>query len=262
MDTPVLAPPHILILEGHKALQSLLQFILKEAGYAVALAFTLEAAWDVLDHDTFALILADLPLGASHPGSFTPAHQLRRRAHPTPVGLLMTPSLPEEEIRRAGFTFALPLLFDLDTLLGLVAATLQAPLSSAQERYVNLVERFLSALEQDEQQALLRLCTEDVSWYRLTSSQGTMERRIQGQGAVRTYLASLSSFVLLPTIVDLQCYAVPKGLVACYTQVWTTPRGDRRRAATTALFHFDGNQIAQIGMRPHLVNQQEQSQTG
>ena len=74
METPVLSSPRILILEGHKALQSLLQFILQEAGYAVSLAFTLEAAWEILERDTFALILADLHLGTSHPGSFTPAH--------------------------------------------------------------------------------------------------------------------------------------------------------------------------------------------
>ncbi len=262
MDTSVLSSPRLLVLEGHKALQSLFQSLLKEAGYEVSLAFTLEAAWDALAQETFALILADLPLGAYAPGAFTPAHKLRRRVHPTPVGLLVAQAMPEEEAQQAGFAFALPMPFDLDDLLALVARALQMPLSPAQEEYARLVERFFSALERGDPQALLRLCTQDVRWYRLASTPGTMARRIIGKDALSTALSIRAASRLLPTIVDLRCYAVPKGLVACYTEVWTTPEGDRRREPTTALFHFEEALIAQIGVRPHLVSGEEQTQTG
>jgi CheY-like chemotaxis protein len=262
MDALVLSPPRVLVLEGERALQFLLLFVLREAGYAMSSAFTLEAAWAALEHETFALILADVPVGGTHPGSFMPAHQLRRRAQPTPVGLLMTHPVTAEEARQAGFAFVLPMPFDLDDLVALVAATLQTPLGPTHERYASLVERFLSALERDDQSALLSSCSEEVTWYRLTSSLGTTARRIQGKHAFATYVATRAASRLQQTILNLQCYALPRGLVACYTEVWVTPEGYWRREATTALFHFDGDQIAQIGVRPHLGSGHEQAHTG
>jgi DNA-binding response OmpR family regulator len=262
MDSSALSPLRILIVEPDVSLQALLCETLSEEGYAVSLASSLEKAPAQLEKETFALVLANVFVGRYHAGSFTPAHWLRRLAHPTPVGLLMTVPLSPEEAAHAGFAFVLPMPYDLEDLLALVAATIQQPPGAEYQQHVRVVERYFAAREQEDWQAMLDLCTEDVVFSPLGASSMMAARQIRGQMALRGYLASAARSVRFQTFMHFYYAALPKGLIVRYVCLWTTPEEERRREAKIALFHFRGERISQIGMRPLLVHHQEQAQAG
>ena len=156
----------------------------REEGYALTVVSSLEEVPTQFDGETFALVLADVFVGRAPAGSFTPAHQLRRLVYPTPVSLLMTLPWSPEEAERAGFAFVLPMPFDLEDLLAQVATTLQRSLSEEDHQRIRVVERYFAALEREDWQAMLDLCTEDVAFYPLASSPRRTVRQMQGQAAV------------------------------------------------------------------------------
>src|SRR5690348_1200717 len=122
----------ILVLEPDDALRSLLAEMLREEGYQVSVAASLAEGLVWVETQSFALILANLFAGRYPAGSFTPAHTLRRRVQPTPVGLLMTQPLSAEEAQRAGFAFVLSLPFELEDLFSLVAVALHRSFTTVQ----------------------------------------------------------------------------------------------------------------------------------
>jgi CheY-like chemotaxis protein len=262
MDPARFAPSRILLVESDPSLASLLSEVLSDIGCPVSVAPSLEAVPALLARETFALALADVYVGRAHAGSFTPAQRLRRQVSPTPVGLLMTVPAAPEEARRAGFAFVVPMPFDLDDLLTPVATILQPVLSTQVEQRIAVVERYFAAREQEDWQAVLDLCTEDVVCYPPTASGIHLASRRQGQAALRASLASAAQVMSAQTFLHYYYAAVPKGLVVRYLHCWTTPEGVRRSETQVALFHFRGEQIARIGTRPQLAARSEHRQTG
>jgi CheY-like chemotaxis protein/ketosteroid isomerase-like protein len=262
MDIARFAPPRILLVENDPSLVSLVSEVLDIGGYSVSVAASLEAIPAQLEQETFALVLADVYVGRFQAGSFTPAHRLRRQVSPTPIGLLMTLPFTPEEARRAGFAFVVPMPFSLDDLLAHVATTLQSTLGTQDQQRVAVAERYFAACEQEDWQAMLDLCTEDVIYYPPTASGIHLASRRQGQATLRASLALAAQAMSAQTF--LHCYyaAVPNGLVVRYLRCWTTPEGERQCETEVAFFHFRGEQISQIGTRPQLAALSAHRQTG
>ena len=195
-------------------------------------------------------------MGRYAAGSSTPAHTLRRRVQPIPVGLLMTNPLSETEALRAGFAFVLGKPFELEDLLTQVAEALPVEFTAEQERQANVVRRYLAALVAQDWEGLLALCTSDVRYYPTAASVGTTTRRVQGRTALRAYAEAAAQHDRQVSHADLCLYARPKGLVAQYTSQWLSSDGRWRPLVTRLLFHFVGESIDQIGVQTNLARLQ------
>ena len=246
-------PAHILLLESDAALQSLFEEVLVAEGYQVSVVASLEEGLAWVETQSCALILADLFVGRYPAGSFLPAHTLRRRVQPTPVGLLMTAPVSTEEAQRAGFAFMLAMPFNLENLLSLVAVALHQPLTAEQERQADVVRRYMEAQTAQNWEGLLALCTNDVRYYPPPASMGTPPRRLQGQSALRAYVEAAAQHAHQVSFADLRLSARPKGLVAQYTSQWLASDGYWQQRDVRLLFRFVGESIDQVGVQVHLV---------
>lgn len=245
-------PPHLLVVEPDDELRDLYALILSEEGYALTLVRTLDDALAVLDEHTFALILADLYTWTA-PRALDSAHTLRRQAHPTPIGLLSTQSIPSEEASAAGFAFLIHLPFDLDTFLTQIASTLARPFSDEQRRHMEVIARYIAAIEAGDAAAQAATCCEDVIFYPPPASAVTTTRRLIGRTAVQAYFARCNEQYRSVTFEASLPYARPKGIALRYTACWITPDGMRQCASAVALFHFKEGAIAQVGIRMDLA---------
>jgi CheY-like chemotaxis protein len=256
------SPPRLLLVEPDDSLQSLLMEVLSEVGYAVSMASSLKEAQSPIQEETFALVLAHLYVGRAPAGSFTPAHQLRRLVHPTPVGLLMTTPFSPEDARHAGFAFVLPMPFDLDDLLTKVSLGIQQTLSAEDEKRIQVIERFFAARQHEDWPTLLALCTEDVVYYPFAAPGATTARRMRGVATLQNILAAIGRSARSQVFLHRYYAMLPKGLMARYLRLWTTPEGERRREVEVAYFHFRGEQICQVGMHALLRSFERQNQVG
>ena len=256
MDRQTLQHAHLLVLEPDDALRLALEELLREEGYQVSVAASLAEGLAWVQTQSCALILADLFVGRYAAGSSTPAHTLRRRVQPIPVGLLMTAPLSETEALRAGFAFVLGKPFELEDLLTQVAEALPVEFTAEQERQADVVRRYLAALVAQDWESLLALCTPDVRYYPPAASGVTPARRLQGQTAFRAYAEAAAQHYHQVAFADLCLYARPKGLVAQYTSQWLTPDGRWKQVSLRLLFHFVGESIDQIGVQANLARLQ------
>lgn len=123
METSGVPEPRVLVVEPAEELRETLTIALSEEGYLPCAAASFDVAHELLDRQTFAFVLADLFVGSVQPG-LEQAHKLQRRAEPTPVGLLTTQRLSPVAAQAQGFAFLVQMPFDLDELLGLIAASM------------------------------------------------------------------------------------------------------------------------------------------
>ena len=253
MDRHTLQHTHILVLEPDDELRLVLEELLREEGYQVAVAASLAEGLAWVHTRSCALILADLYVGRSAAGSSTPAHTLRRRVQPTPVGLLMTTPLSKTEALRAGFAFVLGMPFELEDLLSLVAEALPVVFTAEQERQANVVRCYLAAQVAQDWEGLLALCTSEVRYYPTPASGGTTARRVQGRTALLASVEATAQHAHQVAFADLRLYARPKGLMAQYTSQWLSSDGRWQPLATRLLFHFVGESIDQIGVQANLA---------
>jgi DNA-binding response OmpR family regulator len=135
----------VLVVADDADLQAVLDLLLGDEGYESQVATSLDTALSLVNDVPFDLVLADLYVG-QHQASLTPANILRRRVQPTPVGLLTTQLVPPDETASIGFAFVLPMPFDVEHLLALVATTLRVSWSPEQERQAETTRRFFAAL--------------------------------------------------------------------------------------------------------------------
>ncbi len=253
MNTQENQPSAILVVEADQELQTVLSEVLIEEGYAVVTVASLEEASRQLDQGVFGLILADLFVGPSR-DTFTPANLLRRRAWPTPMGLLSTTaSISPEAARAAGFACVIPMPFDLVEFHCQVAEVLQQLFSPQQERQVAVVRRFLEALSEEDWNQVGALCTSDVLYHPPRSSNVTSAGRLYGRLALQEFGQAASRRYKMVSFNDLSIYARRNSLVARYTGNWTTTRGERLRLPATTLFRFTGDHIQQVGVHTRLT---------
>src|SRR5579885_2352347 len=116
MEQGISRAARILVVEPDDDLREALHTTLQEEGYQVSIAASLQHALSAVDEQSFHLILADIFVGRS-PHSFTEAHILRRHVHPTPLAVLTTQQIDQEEAARQKFAFIAQMPFDLAELL-------------------------------------------------------------------------------------------------------------------------------------------------
>ena len=133
------APPRLLVVARDSDLRDVFGTLLREEGYELQVASTLDEALALAEQMAFALVLTDLYAGTS-PHAFTPSHILRRRVQPTPVGLLTT-AARLDAMDTARFAFVQRMPFDLETLLGDIASALDTPLRAERRRQAEVVRR-------------------------------------------------------------------------------------------------------------------------
>lgn len=236
----------LLIVEKDADLQSLLEEVLTDEGYAVRTVASLEEALVTVKEESFALILADLFVGRS-PHSFTAAHILRRRVRPTPVGLLMTNPLAQEDAQGRGFAFVLPMPFELERLMLHVAATLNQPLTQEQALQAEVIRQYLWAMEEGDWKALTACVLKDVIYYPPPQSPLASSRVVQGLRAFLAYAKAAS--LRLPDFhfQHPRIYSTPRGMVAYYLATWQGEDGSVCRLPGAIAFRFNGDRIQKIG---------------
>jgi DNA-binding response OmpR family regulator len=123
--SPRMAGAHVLIVEDDQAIQEVMQLILSDEGYHVAVADRPEAALRALRTTSYDLVLTDL-FGATSAASLAAVRPLIAAAAPAPVGVCTGFALASSVVSDAGFAFMVPKPFDLEILVAAVAAALNA----------------------------------------------------------------------------------------------------------------------------------------
>ncbi len=243
---PARAPARLLIVEQDDSLRELLSELLTEEGYEVQAASDLEEATRLLDQQVFQLVLADLFIGRS-PHAFTQGHLLRRRAHPTPVGLLTTQNVLPEEATRLGFVFLLREPFELDDLLALVAQATNLPLSPAQTRLAVIVWSFFAALDREDWEGIASICTEDLTYTVPAHTPFAATRKTEGLNSTCRHLEAIRRNYPGGRFSAIMIFARPRGLAARYQFTWSPPDTPPQQIVVSTLFRFRGERIAHIG---------------
>ena len=242
----------ILVVEQDEGLRETFAEVLAEGGYTPTFVSSLTEAYQLIDTQTYALVLTDLFAGRS-PYEFSEAHRLRRYASPIPVGLLTTQAISCEEACRAGFAFGVRLPFDIDELLSYVATTIDQPFTPEQQERAEVVQRYFASLEARDWMTVLSLCADDVAYYPPSGSVLASVRRLGGKSALRGYLQVSSQHYTSITFTNIRLYSCPRGIVARHTSTWVSPGECWHQAAQTRHFHFDGLRICQVGVRANLA---------
>jgi CheY-like chemotaxis protein len=236
----------LLVVESIPALRAALMALLAEEGYVPTSVSSLEEALAALERQTYALVLADLFAGVSR-HAFTPAHILRRRAQPIPLGLLTTQAQVLEDPHQAGFAFALPRLVEPSVLLTEIAAGLNTPLSKQQQHQAQIIQRFLKAWSMQAWREMLLLCTEEVVCYPSGLFGGRTGSPIIGKLALLARLTQVRRAYHRMRIESQGIYSQPHGLavrymgsVAAFGKSWEWVYG-------VLPFTFASERICQIG---------------
>jgi CheY-like chemotaxis protein len=259
MDALYPSQPHILVVEANADVNDILCTALQEEGYTTSCVPSLDEALEALKTQSFPLILADLYAGKSR-HSFTQAHILRRRVRPIPVGLLTTQNVSQEEARREGFAFLLQMPFDLDDLFANVASALHPVLTSEQQRQAEVVQRYFAILNERDWEAVAALCMDDVSFYPPLDSQFARTRRLTGSKVFCAYLAEATRHFTFRMRVE-SIFPRRRGLMALYEMHSLLPGSPTaQQSQGVALFHFQGEAISQIGIRPKRAGATELGQ--
>lgn len=242
------APPaaRLLVVERDPSLRAALLALLAEEGYGPSGVSSLEDALAALAQQSFALVLADLFTGHSR-HAFTPAHILRRRAQPIPLGLLTTSPLVLEQPQRAGVAFAVAKPVDPTVLLTEIAACLKSPLSELQQRQAQTIQRFLEAWGIQAWRKLVRLCTEEVVCYPASLVWETAGNPARGKLAL---LARFRQMRLRYHSLRIEAQGIcrrPSGLAVRYRGCVAEFGKDWEWVSGVALFAFAGERICQIG---------------
>lgn len=248
MQTRAPAQPRLLLVEPDAELREILGDLLRQEGYELQVAATLQEALTLLDVSPFALVLADLFPGSSK-HAFTQAQILRRRAQPTPVALLMTnPPLDPEAAKQMGFVSIIPMPFELDSFLLTIATSINQPLTSDQQHQAETVRRYFDALTSGDWDAVLALCTKEVAYYPPLNSRVTTTRKLSGKAAYRAYLISASPKYPGYVCREVMTFARPKGLAVRYHYGWLPHNAAPQHGVGIILFHFQGHLISQVGV--------------
>lgn len=251
MEQGISSAARILVVEPDDELREALHTTLQEEGYQASSVASLQQALAAVDEQSFHLILADVFVGRS-PHSFTEAHLLRRHVHPTPLAVLTTQQIDQEEAARHKFAFIARMPFDLDELLALVAAQLNHPLGAEQQRQAEVVRRFFAALDANDWDTLKTLCADNLTFFPPARMPFDPTKPVRGLDTYLSYAQAAKRFYPDHVTEDVVIYARPKGLAARYQASWCLPNFTMQRLAGTTLFHFEGERIRQIGVSVSL----------
>jgi CheY-like chemotaxis protein len=239
--------PRILIAEHDQSVADLLQAFLKGEGYQPSLAPSLESALECLDEQVFHVVLTDLFVDNPR-RPFSRVRRLLQRSPPTPVGLMTGWQITPEEAERQGFAFLLQKPFDLDRMLAEIAAVLHPALTPEQERQLQAVERCIEALKVGNLERLGQLLAEDLTYYP-PEGVPAKPRRVKGSTAMLAYIQEAYRRYQHVNFDEFLFYPRPKGWAVRFRSRWPAPGGSRQSLTGALLFHFQGEQIHQVGIR-------------
>lgn len=240
------APSRVLVIDDDPDIRDALRLLLEDAGYATAVAASLADAFAQIDTATFQCILTDA-FARTPAGALDSIRPLVERAQPTPVGLLTGWRLPQEEIERAGVAFVATKPFDLDQLLASVAAAIATPLTPERQRQAAVVHAYFAALTARDWDALVALCTDDVTY--ALPGESPFSTTIAGKAAFRAYTEETYRHFLAARFWDIAVYATPAGLAARFQGAWRAPDGSEPRLTGAVWFQFAAERIHQIGVQ-------------
>jgi len=240
--------PHLLVVEDDADTRDILGLILREEGYVVSLAASLQEAMKLLEEQVFHFVLTDL-LAVNPNDMLSSVSALLAQAQPMPIGLLTGWQVTSEEAQRAGFACYIRKPFDLDDALATIASCLNVPLSAEQQRQAGVVQRFFAALNARDWEAALRLCGTHLAYYPAPNSLYAPLRKLAGQDTYRAYVEDVFQRWSVTRFEHVLTYARPKGLAARYTYGVTLPDGSQRQRVGATLFHFRGGLITRMGVK-------------
>lgn len=243
--------PCVLLVDGGSAQRQELRHGLEQVGVLSETAATCAAAVELIAHRMFDLIIcyqfqADV-LAAGH----STFDNLRWRAAPTPVGVLVEPGTATERVAASDLAFVLAWPVDLAVLLGEIARVLHRPISDNSWQGV-LVAQYFAALNDRDWDALVALCTEDVVYYLPAASP--FGRIVVGRASIRAYSAQV--FASFPSAVfnKVVAYELPYGIVTRYHVKHQATGRDPFEQSGAVTFRLRGKRIARIGVE--LVGEQ------
>ena len=248
MSGPLSGRPHVLLVEDDLDLHDLLTLLLREEGYLVTSASSLDQAMALLDKHTFHIILTDLfRLPTSDPLAIL--EPLRERAWPIPVAIMTAWKISEETVMQRGFVCLIRKPFDIDHLSATIATCLNTPLSPRQISQAKVIERFYTALNMHDSAAAASLCTEDFIYFPSELSINPAQTQVQGRETYRAYLEEVFRFYdhLQAEIGSIAVH--PRGLAVHHVMRWKDADDTPLYRVRGMVFAFAGEQIAQLGQK-------------
>lgn len=248
MSGPLAVQPHVLVVESDLELQELLTLLLREEGYLVTSALSLEQAAALLEQHTFHLILSDL-FRAENEDPLKGVEMLRDRAWPIPVTLMTGWTISEQAVQQRGFPHLVYKPFDIDDLSALIGTCLNAPLTPRQVDQARIIERYYSAVNRHDSAAAADLCAEDFVYFPNTLRVNLTQTPVQGRETYRAYLEEVFRFYHSFQAELGSIVAHPRGLAVHYVMRWKGSDGSPRHRVSGLVFGFVGEKIAQLGQR-------------
>src|SRR5262245_608168 len=236
----------LLIAEDDLDLRDILQDILDEEGYALALASSQAEAFARIDEATFALILTDL-FEKPFNDPLASARLLQQRAFPTPVAVMTAWTLDQRAVESAGLACVIPKPFDFQDLLGCIASVLNLRFSPDQERRAEVVRRYLAALATHDWDALLALCEPNVSFTRPRMPLTPAQRTLTGVADLRAQREEIVRHFPGVRYEAIRIFPQPQGLAARYVVRIPASGGQEEAFGAAMLFQFAGERISAIG---------------
>ena len=238
----------LLVAEDDPDLRDILRDILGEEGYDVTLAISQPEALARIEEATFAFILTDL-FDKPFNDPLASARLLQQRAFPTPVAVMTAWTLDRRAVADASLACMIPKPFDFPDLLNCIASALDLRFSPDQERQAEVVRRYLTAVDTQDWNAPLVLCTPDVSFTGPDMLRWPGQRTLHGVVALRTRREEV-----VRRFPGIRCEAIrvfpqPQGLAARYVVRIPSPGGQEVTFGAALLFQFTGERISAIGAR-------------
>ncbi len=169
---------------------------------------------------------------------------MRRRSWPTPVALLLKPSLVDHEADADNFAFVLPVPYDLTDLLTLMIITLYEPIPLENDPRAKVIRRYFAALGQRDWDAFLALCTERIVYSLAISPPFAL----RGKAALRDYSQEVLQHFPQVQFEDVTIYARLNRMAARYTARWMGLDGPMSQSGTV-IFLFEDERIAEVRLR-------------
>jgi ActR/RegA family two-component response regulator len=253
MASPLSAapPPHLLLVETDPGLQTFLELALREEGYTLQVASSLQQALAFISVQRFDFVLAHLP--ADRPRKlFRVLKPLKERIPATKLGVITDWNSSAEEAENQGWAFILPRPLAVEQLLAEIAICLDTALTPEQERQVQVVERFLEVLMLQDRSKALSLCAEDIVCYPPAPPLLPLAHPLRGKAALEQYLEVLHRRFQAFRLEVQDVYSRPRGLAVRYHMWWSASRRGWEMMGGTLLLQFKTDRIRQIGWQADM----------
>lgn len=242
----------ILVIEDDPDVLDLTVGLLRTAGLHATGLTRMSEAYDLLLHQAFELVLADLFVDfRTEPESWRDIERLRTRVGLAPIGLLTGARLDPSELASHGLAFALVKPFSSEDLIDAIGGSLALPDVPASRQAV--LRSYFACLERSDWDLIIRLCTTDVI-YNIPGDDPRFSRTVRGQTQFRDFTAETFAQFADPRFAVTTLRPLPAdGVLVRYDGSWCFADGQRRSLPGAIFFRFKGDAIAEIGVRIDLA---------